>query len=712
MAKGRVIKWSLGILAVLVVICLGAVAYVLSTMDFNTFKPEIEKAVLDATGRKLTMAGDVKLKIGFSPALSVENVSFANAEWGSRPNLASIKRLDVQVAFFPLFSGDVQIKRLILLEPDILLETNKKGVSNVAFETGKQESKSARDKKTKPESEKSGAMPEIQVDKLVLKDAQITYKDGKTGASHQLALANVEAGLDKKEGLKFSVQGTYNDQPFQVEGDSGQIAQALNPNEPWPFQIEAQAGGATVSLEGSVKDLAGGTGLELLFSVFGKNLTDLNTLAGAELPDIGKYSLSGKIMDTGPKAFHISDLKGELGESDLSGAASLDINGKRPFVNLSLASKTLDLRPFLPNKSVPIEKGQPKAETEPKQKSERVLPDDPLPTDLFFLADCKADIRAETIQLQGYALTNLLVDLILKNGVLDVPTLKATGGEGTLDLALKAAALGKNMDLEGKATLDQLNLGGLLGFMGITEAFKGDLDLGLDFKGKGATVREIMAGLDGFLSLSVKDGKLLNKYLDLLGGDLTSGVMRMINPAAEKKDYTKVNCLIARLNVENGLTDTKVMVMDTEYMSIIGQGTIDFKTEKLNMSLDPMPKKGMLSGVNLSFSLSELAQPFALGGTLAAPKLVIDRTKAALTLGKGVGGALLFGPAGAAAALLGGSQTDENPCESAVAAAEKGVKYDGSGSKGSEQGVAEKAADSVVDGLKGVGKGFKDMFSQ
>ena len=369
----------------------------------------------------------------------------------------------------------------------------------------------------------------------------------------------------------------------------------------------------------------------------------------------------------------------------------------------------------MPNKSEQLDQKQvkPKSE-EPKEKSDRVLPDDPLPVDLFFLADCKADIRIGTIQLQDYAIKDFLVDLALKNGVLEVPTIKASGGDGTLVMNLNATAKGKNLDLDGNATLDQLDAGGLLGFAGITEAFMGNLDLEVDFKGKGASVREIMAGLNGFLDMSVKDGKLQNKYLDLLGGDLASGFLRMINPAAEKTDYTKVNCLIARLNVENGLADTKVLVMDTEYMSVVGEGNVDFKTEKLNMSLDPMPKKGVLSGlnINLNFSMSELAQPFALGGSLAAPRLAIDRTKAVMTLGKGVGGTLLFGPAGAAAALLGGGQTDENPCQSAALAAEKGVKYQPGASEESEKGVAEKATDTVVDGIKGVGKGLKDLFNQ
>ena len=80
------------------------------------------------------MAGDIRLDIGFRPALVVEDVSFQNADWGSRPEMVMVKRFEVRVALIPLIGGDIRIKRLILVEPDILIETNAAGESNLKFE--------------------------------------------------------------------------------------------------------------------------------------------------------------------------------------------------------------------------------------------------------------------------------------------------------------------------------------------------------------------------------------------------------------------------------------------------------------------------------------------------------------------------------------------------------------------------------------------------
>ena len=72
-------KWFLGI-CVLLSIALMAVVYVyLNTFDYNKLKPRIARMVKDATGRELTLRGDVDFIIGYPPVLLATDVVFANA---------------------------------------------------------------------------------------------------------------------------------------------------------------------------------------------------------------------------------------------------------------------------------------------------------------------------------------------------------------------------------------------------------------------------------------------------------------------------------------------------------------------------------------------------------------------------------------------------------------------------------------------------------
>jgi uncharacterized protein involved in outer membrane biogenesis len=93
--RWRWVKWIMGIAAVLIIILIVAGYVILSSYDFNKLKPQIARAARDATGRELTLGGDIDLDIGFAPALVVEDVSFQNAPWGSRPEMAKIGRFEV-----------------------------------------------------------------------------------------------------------------------------------------------------------------------------------------------------------------------------------------------------------------------------------------------------------------------------------------------------------------------------------------------------------------------------------------------------------------------------------------------------------------------------------------------------------------------------------------------------------------------------------------
>jgi len=57
-----------------------------------------------------------------------------NAPWGSQPELARIKRLEIKVRFFPLSCPRVDLIRAILIEPELLLETDTSGKSNLAID--------------------------------------------------------------------------------------------------------------------------------------------------------------------------------------------------------------------------------------------------------------------------------------------------------------------------------------------------------------------------------------------------------------------------------------------------------------------------------------------------------------------------------------------------------------------------------------------------
>src|SRR5581483_10350280 len=88
---------------------------------------------MNATGRALTIDGDISLSLLPSPALSVAGVRLANIQGGSTADMARLKSLDVSVSLIPLLSGNVQVTRVTLVDPVVLLETLPDGRANWQF---------------------------------------------------------------------------------------------------------------------------------------------------------------------------------------------------------------------------------------------------------------------------------------------------------------------------------------------------------------------------------------------------------------------------------------------------------------------------------------------------------------------------------------------------------------------------------------------------
>lgn len=711
MAMGTKLKWIMGIGVALIVALIVALYVILSVYDFNNLKPQIAKAARDATGRELTIGGDIDLDIGLTPALVLTDIKFQNAPWGSRPELFKVGRFEVKVALLPLLGGKIEIKRFILIEPDILVETDKYGRSNLAFETPKKTVPPQQEEKVSPEG--ITKLPALIFNKLQIEKGRLAYRDGQSGKTYEVMLDRLTAsaaGIDSP--VEITLKGAFNKEPLDITGTLGPLTELLNPEKPWSIDLTARGFNATVALDGAIKNALTRPGIDLGFTIQAQNLKKLSRLAGKPLPLNEPLEIAGHVVETGPKTYKISDLKVTLGSNDLSGSVEINLAKKLPLLTAMLSSEKLDLRPLLPERK---EKGKAEAKPEkPVKRPKRIFPDDPLLLDALEQVEGIVKVQAGRILLPKLAINDLTAYIILKRGRLDVRLIKAAIGHGTLNghIALESREKGAAMAIQLKA--EGFELGTMLKELNITDVLEGNLDVDINLEGRGGSVAKVMANLHGHTSIIMSNGRIKNKYIDLLGDDFSTSVFRLFNPVKKKVDYTEINCLVSRFDIKKGLAKSTALVFDTGRMGVIGEGKIDLKSEKLDLSLKPVPKGGVgFSGLGkLGLSLGELAKPFKLGGTLAEPSLAIDPRQAAITLGKAIGGVALFGPVGIAAALLSGSSDDKNPCLAAIEIAKTGVKAQKNEKTAKKRKIVKETTDDVNEGIQRVKNKLKKLFGK
>ena len=91
----KFVKWVFGILSFVVMAAIVGAVIFINQFDLNKYKPQIEKIVFEQTGRKLSLNGDIDIKISLIPTVAVKDVVFENAPWAEQKEMVSIKEADI-----------------------------------------------------------------------------------------------------------------------------------------------------------------------------------------------------------------------------------------------------------------------------------------------------------------------------------------------------------------------------------------------------------------------------------------------------------------------------------------------------------------------------------------------------------------------------------------------------------------------------------------
>lgn len=425
----------------------------------------------------------------------------------------------------------------------------------------------------------------------------------------------------------------------------------------------------------------------------------------APVPAPVRHTLETRLRLDG-KALRLDGIVLAQGSDRLKGRLVYRLATTPPRLNARFSTQRFDLRPLLPAGA----KGR-----DGKKKgraAKRVFPADPLPWKSLRGLDATVDLKAGRLLLRRLALRNLVTRLTLEGGDLKVQPMKAVIGGGTVQGFIRLSPKAKGEGLfRVNFRAKQVDLRSLLSELDVSDEVRGKLDVDIRLAGRGASFAQIMARSNGRSELITGKGRIDNKLVEAIGGDLALDALPILGGDGDGP-YTNINCAVSRFRVKNGIADVTDLVLDTDRTTIVGEGKVNFRNERLDICIDPTPKSGAgADGIGrVTLSLGELAKPFRLAGTLANPKLGLDALKGGIALGKAIGGVVLFGPAGIAAALVSGDAgAAENPCLEAIQRAKQGVSApEGEG----QGGTVERARDQVEDTVKGLGKTLEGLFKR
>jgi hypothetical protein len=423
--------------------------------------------------------------------------------------------------------------------------------------------------------------------------------------------------------------GQYNDQPVTMNADLKKYDNFLSGpsyglEEPSAFSITA----GNIAIDGQLLAGPGGRRIKIAHFTAGKKMVPINgdfafILSGDGFNANGKIETGASIID-----YNIDD-EYKDGVNAISGKIGAD------YLDLDDLAKDGGL--FDAYEAVmAFYRGPGIVEKTPYDFSKKKI-DIGLKTDHLFDKGAElGEISAKAISKDNMLVLEGLTGKI-KGGALE--------GKATLDAKPDPALLSAEF------TIKQLDYTSLNKMIAVAGEKTGHADIKVSLTSRGDDNNALWAALAGKATIIAGPGGLTSPLVNLWGG----GLLNTMLPTLKHSESLQMHCGIGDFTIENGRAKTKTLFLDTDRVTVVGDGTINLKNTTIDMDLSPKSK-------NTAFLSA--ATVVHVSGPLEHPSIEPD----ALSLGKKLGGLLLgtINPVYLAFSMTDMGVSDTHPCHAYI----------------------------------------------
>ena len=233
-------------------------------------------------------------------------------------------------------------------------------------------------------------------------------------------------------------------------------------------------------------------------------------------------------------------------------------------------------------------------------------------------------------------------------------------GKGSADLQIKLSEIDTSTPvLTAKGVTKDFTLEKLLARLDPgSKVSGGSMKMAFDVKTSGSSLHQMASNSNGKIQLSINQARMDANFLKD-AGDFVVTLLDSMNPLRKKTTETVLECAVAYLPIDNGqINIAKSAGVETDRLDVVLAGSINLKTEAINLTIDPREKSGLTTGLDLTGMVK-------MGGTLANPKAGINQAgvvNSAVSIGLG----FLTGGASILAENARSMTSKSHPCRDAL----------------------------------------------
>jgi uncharacterized protein involved in outer membrane biogenesis len=446
-------------------------------------------------------------------------------------------------------------------------------------------------------------------------------------------IAVTEAALGAAPGgpVAVRVEGSLDATPITLYAWSGSLPELLRDASTVPYAARAEAAGAKLAIDGTVKLPFGRGGADLVLDVSGERLDTLSPLARANLPPWGPWSVYGPLRITST-AYEIPKLAVRVGSSRLDGRARVDVAGTRPRLDMHIAAPQVQLDDFrLPQRAPdPHAKKLSAEEVRARAKELTGRGQSLASAETLRRFDAFVDVQVERVLSGKDRLGDGRLVLQLNDGRASLgPAIVNVIDGGTMTFTATYEPTPTDVSLAVGAFVEKFDYGVLARRAKPGADIEGAFSLRMELASRAPSLDQVMAHADGTIDVAVWPKSLAAGVFDLWAVNVFVALIPEVDPAAT----SRVNCAVGRFDIHGGVLKQDAILIDTTRMRVTGEGGVDFQDETLGFRLKPRAKQPQL------FSLST---PVQVSGTITDPKVGASAGDIVGTIARFVGSAVLF----------------------------------------------------------------------
>jgi AsmA protein len=664
---GRFLKFLLIGIAAVVGLLVVVVLAVALLFDPNDYKDEIAAQVEAATGRSLTLEGD--LELGLFPWLSVDTgrIVLGNAEGFGPEPFAELDGASVAIRLWPLITGNIEAGRVSVDGLVLNLRIAGDGTSNWddLAAAGEEPAEA-------PAAEGEGTgLGELRVAGISLTDATVDWRDEAAGVHYRVTDLGLNTGAIEP-GLPFDVDGGFvlatlaeDSGKGSGKGPGGEFELAtvvtadlesgrivldglllsgrLDPGaelEPFDFGVSARrlayaTEQQALELDGGALEVASmrveaeltgtvGDALQLSGRIEAPRFSpkDLADTLGTPLPPTADPAVLQLVSFAADVALTddsvaLSAMTARLDDTELKGNFSMR-GFEAPAYRFALEGDRIDLDRYL----------APPADDAPAEADTAALDATEIPVDVIRSLDAEGTLKFAEVVLGGLTFRTIELGVNAGDGRVRLHPIAARVLEGGYNGDVRIDASGSKPRLSVDERVEGVQLAALGRELYETDKLSGSLQGRFTLAGSGANLAEIRQDLGGDVGFELSDGAFEGTDLWYQIRRARALFRREAPPQPPAEPRTPFSTIRGTGKVADGVLTNDDLFAELPFLRVTGAGTVDLAAATLDYGVRArvLERPDFIEGA----SEEELAEyteaviPIRITGSLADPSVRPD----------------------------------------------------------------------------------------